>query len=172
MNTKPTLYLCGTKSSNPGTAAVKSAGPRLIRLSLFFLILLTNCPFSYAQEASVKWGKRVPDYTLPSKNNGHTYDLEINSLSDIAVKPLLAGYHFFISDADGDRCPFIPSCSSFFVQCTHKTDIVTSLLLTADRLSRDANLFNRNRFYKQDKRTHRLLDSTDNYIRHEEKSAN
>ena len=52
-----------------------------------------------------------------------------------------SAYTFFISDHDGDNCPFYPSCSNFFVQAVNETNIFQGLLMFADRFTRDSNFF-------------------------------
>ena len=49
-------------------------------------------------------------------------------------------YYFFISDLDGDNCPFYPTCSAFFIQSIKETDLFIGGLMFADRFTRDLNL--------------------------------
>ncbi len=50
------------------------------------------------------------------------------------------GYSFFISDHDGDNCPFYPTCSEFFVQAVRETNFFQGFFMFADRFTRDTNL--------------------------------
>lgn len=69
-------------------------------------------------------------------------------------------YRTFISDVDGDNCPFHPTCSSFFVQSVKTTNIFQSILMTADRLTRDLNVVKNHYTLSHDGY---LIDPVENY---------
>ncbi|MEI7812415.1 MAG: membrane protein insertion efficiency factor YidD [Ignavibacteria bacterium] len=75
-------------------------------------------------------------------------------------------YNFFISDLDGDNCPFQPSCSLFFIQSVKLTDIFQGALMFADRFTRDMNLIKINHYPFS--RNGRLYDPVWNYTLRQE----
>lgn len=110
------------------------------------LILLFYFSFSIiacSQTDWVRWEKSNPTYLKSSEFEEREYDLSINSVSDILIKPLVNAYWFFISDVDGANCPFYPSCSAFFVQSVKQTNLVQGTLMFFDRFTRDTNVFGR-----------------------------
>lgn len=70
-------------------------------------------------------------------------------------------YKNFISDVDGDNCPFQPSCSSFFVKSVKSTNFFQGLLMGADRLTRDINLVKDHYPITHDGH---FLDPSENYL--------
>jgi putative component of membrane protein insertase Oxa1/YidC/SpoIIIJ protein YidD len=53
---------------------------------------------------------------------------------------VFSAYKFLVSDQDGPRCPFTPSCAEFALQAWNTLGPIRGVLLTADRLTRDTNL--------------------------------
>lgn len=110
---------------------------------IFALILFFLFTPIYAQTDWVKWEKADLSY---SKNNDYTkrdYSISGESFSEIIIKSMISAYWFFISDVDGENCPFNPSCSSFFVQAVKETNLPQGVLMFFDRFTRDLNIFNR-----------------------------
>ena len=81
------------------------------------------------------------------------------TISNLLVIP----YRVLISDVDGDRCPFVPSCSSFFVDACRQTNIFQGTLMFVDRFTRDSNTFDRNLHYITETKNNRLIDPACNY---------
>lgn len=101
----------------------------------------------YSQTDWVRWEKS--DLTYQFKNNylERDYDLSIESVSDVIVKPVINAYWFFVSDVDGANCPFQPSCSSFLVQSIKETNVFQGVVMFFDRFTRDTNIFGRHEHY-------------------------
>lgn len=112
---------------------------------LLLLLLFTSSVFS--QSDWEKWGKKENPYLTVIKPNGRDYSLNNKSILDNSAKILIMGYWFFISDLDGDNCPFSPTCSSFFLQSVKETNLVQGALMFGDRFMRDANFIDRNTHY-------------------------
>ncbi|MBI5726383.1 MAG: membrane protein insertion efficiency factor YidD [Ignavibacteriales bacterium] len=133
----------------------------------FFLCLLifVAAHNAAAQTGTVKWGKVNKSYgVIPTEHTHENFTMSIKKPSDILIKPLFAVYQYLISEPDGSRCPFSPSCSSFFVQVAEEASFPAALFLTADRLTRDANFINRRKLYHLDKTTNKFLDPVSKYI--------
>jgi putative component of membrane protein insertase Oxa1/YidC/SpoIIIJ protein YidD len=124
--------------------------------SLLFVLALATSIF--AQTDWERWGKAETDYSVASSSitNNQSMDTSLLSL-------LKEGYSFFISDLDGDNCPFYPTCSNFFIQSVSKTNIFQGTLMFADRFTRDSNVFKSHKQYSQ-YRNGRLYDPIDNYL--------
>ncbi|HCY74805.1 MAG TPA: hypothetical protein DHV28_02705 [Ignavibacteriales bacterium] len=112
-------------------------------LILFFILQL----IIYPQTDWVRWEKSDPTYQLKNSFIEREYDLSIESVSDIIVKPIINAYWFFVSDVDGANCPFQPSCSGFLVQSIRETNPVQGILMFFDRFTRDTNIFGRQDHY-------------------------
>lgn len=110
---------------------------------IFFLLQFTI----YPQSDWVRWEKSDPTYQIKYSYIERNYDLSIESVSDIIVKPIINSYWFFISDVDGANCPFQPSCSSFLVQSIKETNIFQGVVMFFDRFTRDTNVFGRETHY-------------------------
>ncbi|MCX6149122.1 MAG: membrane protein insertion efficiency factor YidD [Ignavibacteriales bacterium] len=90
------------------------------------------------------------------------------SISNFVLSGARNTYKLFISDLDGDNCPFNPTCSSFFIQAVKETNIFQGALMFGDRFTRDFNIFKRKGFYPLAKNNH-FYDPVDNYTLHQEK---
>jgi putative component of membrane protein insertase Oxa1/YidC/SpoIIIJ protein YidD len=101
----------------------------------------------YSQTDWVRWEKSNPTYQKKDTNIERNYDLTIESVSDVIIKPIINAYWFFVSDVDGANCPFYPSCSSFLVQSVKETNPVKGVLMFFDRFTRDTNIFGRPEHY-------------------------
>jgi len=108
-----------------------------IYFCLFFFCITYNLN---AQTDWVRWEAKQVSYELPSHQN-HDYTLDKSSFGMTVFSVLRNTYYFFISDLDGDNCPFEPSCSAFFLQSVKETSIFKGPLMFADRFTRDLNFF-------------------------------
>lgn len=95
------------------------------------------------QSSAGKWGKQEVDYQIPADSKSRDYSFRIDSPSDLLIKPLVNAYWFFISDVDGDNCPFRPSCSAFFAEAVKETNVFQGTLMFFDRFTRDMNFISR-----------------------------
>jgi putative component of membrane protein insertase Oxa1/YidC/SpoIIIJ protein YidD len=113
------------------------------RIILFLLVLSS---VSLAQMETDKWEKVENPYLQRFIGDDEDYKSS-GTVTGFVVKPVIFIYRFFISDQDGDNCPFYPSCSHFFVESVEKTNIFQGSLMFADRFTRDMNIFNRSAKY-------------------------
>ena len=104
--------------------------------------------------SQVKWGKADYRYEKPNKFHRREYSFDSESLSGFIAKATANAYWYFISDLDGDNCPFRPSCSAFFVQASKETNIVQGTLMFFDRFTRDINVYKRYEHYPRFKDGH------------------
>ena len=95
----------------------------------------------------VKWGKADYRYEKPNKFRHRVYSFDSESVSGFIAKSTANAYWYFISDLDGDNCPYRPSCSAFFVQASKETNIVQGTLMFFDRFTRDFNIYKRYEHY-------------------------
>ncbi len=109
----------------------------------FFFIptLLLN-----AQTDWEKWKKAEFDYKLSDPTRSREYSFESDNVGDFLTKSFINTYWFFISDVDGDNCPFRPTCSSFFVDAVKETNVLQGSLMFFDRFTRDLNIFKKGNY--------------------------
>ena len=119
----------------------------IINKKYFFIVLFLLQLTSYSQIDWVRWEKADPAYQIDDTYIERDYDLSINSVSDLIIKPVINVYWLFISDVDGANCPFNPSCSSFLVQSINETNMSQGLLMFFDRFTRDTNVYGRSEHY-------------------------
>jgi len=108
----------------------------------------------YSQTDWVRWEKSDLTYQLKNNYLEREYDLSIESVSDVIVKPVINAYWFFVSDVDGANCPFQPSCSSFLVQSIKETNVFQGVVMFFDRFTRDTNIFGRHELYPRYGKNH------------------
>jgi putative component of membrane protein insertase Oxa1/YidC/SpoIIIJ protein YidD len=108
-----------------------------LKILLLLLFCLTGKLLS--QPDSEKWEAKQTPYELPVTYL-HDYTIDKSSFGMTIVSSFRNIYYFFISDLDGDNCPFYPSCSAFFIQAVKETSIFKGGLMFADRFTRDLNL--------------------------------
>jgi putative component of membrane protein insertase Oxa1/YidC/SpoIIIJ protein YidD len=118
------------------------------------VLILFSALTIYAQTDWVKWGKADYSYELKKENPQRQYSISGNNAGETALKALAVGYWFFISDVDGDNCPFSPTCSSFFLQSVKETNIFQGTLMFADRFTRDMDFIDRFSHYPVSKNQH------------------
>jgi len=110
-------------------------------LSICIYLFLFSIPYNlYAQTDWVRWEGKETFYQLPATHD-HDYTVDKSSIGMTLLSVLRNTYYFFISDLDGDNCPFEPSCSAFFLQSVKETSIIKGTLMFADRFTRDLNFF-------------------------------
>ncbi|KUO61044.1 hypothetical protein APF79_12880 [bacterium BRH_c32] len=114
-----------------------------------------------AQPELKKWEPVKSSYELKTNNEETSYS------SDGIFTKMLSGtktaYKFFISDLDGDNCPFHPSCSEFYVESVSKTGIFKGTFMFVDRFTRDLNFFKSREQYKVIK-NNKFYDPVEYYI--------
>ena len=108
----------------------------------------------FSQTDWVRWEKSDLTYQLKNNYLEREYDLSIESVSDVIVKPVINAYWFFVSDVDGANCPFQPSCSSFLVQSIKETNVFQGVVMFFDRFTRDTNIFGRHEHYPRYGKNH------------------
>lgn len=134
-------------------------------LSLLFIFCCCNL---FAQTDWVKWDKADLSYLKNSNLTRRNYSISGESISELAVKSLASAYWFFISDVDGDNCPFRPSCSGFLIQAVKETNLPQGTLMFFDRFTRDLNIFGRMNKYPRYGALH-FYDPVDLYTLDEDK---
>lgn len=95
---------------------------------------------SYAQTDWVRWDAVEVSYKISNASSKNIITQKQSSGSGI-ISFLRNTYALFISDLDGDNCPFYPSCSHFFVQAVSESGMIKGPLMFADRFMRDLNFF-------------------------------
>jgi putative component of membrane protein insertase Oxa1/YidC/SpoIIIJ protein YidD len=123
----------------------------MLKITAFILFSVLSI---YAQTDWVKWGKTDYSYEIKNENHQRQYSITGNNVGEAALKTLAIGYWFFISDVDGDNCPFSPTCSSFFLQSVKETNIIQGTLMFADRFTRDMDFIDRFSHYPISKNMH------------------
>jgi Domain of unknown function DUF37. len=108
------------------------------------------------------WQPKEVDYGVEIPPGPEFHKLE-GSLPEVSVKLFVNAYRLIISNPDGERCPFSPSCSRFFVEAVKQTNIFEAILLSSDRLIRDTSAGNRLSQYSIDATGH-LIDPPSRYI--------
>ncbi len=117
-------------------------------LIMKIILLVIYCAsISFTQTDWEKWEKANHSYQLPSKQSARAYNFNGGNASEVLINSFASAYWFFISDVDGDNCPFKPSCSSFLIASVKSTNIVQGTLMFFDRFTRDLNFVNRNKHY-------------------------
>jgi putative component of membrane protein insertase Oxa1/YidC/SpoIIIJ protein YidD len=116
----------------------------VLKLSIIFYIGMTAL---FSQTDWEKWGKTDYPYEIHQDKTQRNYSISGENAGEILFKTAAAGYWIFISDVDGDNCPFNPTCSSFFLQSVKETNIVQGTFMFADRFTRDMDIFGRMTHY-------------------------
>ena len=116
------------------------------------LFILISFSTSFSQTDWVKWEKADFSYQEPLELRKRNYSFEADTFSEALVKSIGNAYWFFISDLDGDNCPFRPSCSSFLIQSASKTNLLQGTLMFFDRFTRDMNVYKGHDHYPRVKR--------------------
>jgi putative component of membrane protein insertase Oxa1/YidC/SpoIIIJ protein YidD len=106
----------------------------------FALILLIIPTLAFAQSDWTRWKAVKPSYKMSFGKNKEVEKSDGSFAEDVLIGARKI-YAFFISDLDGDNCPFYPSCSHFFIRAVKATGLIQGLLMFADRFTRDTNIF-------------------------------
>jgi putative component of membrane protein insertase Oxa1/YidC/SpoIIIJ protein YidD len=119
-----------------------------MRIAIYLIItVILSISQIYSQSEWEKWEAEEVSYQL-DKMRERDYSLDNESFGGILLTGIRNLYWFTISDVDGDNCPFHPSCSSFFVKASQKTNIFQGVLMFGDRFTRDSNFYkNPNQYY-------------------------
>jgi len=117
-----------------------------------------------AQADWQRWNAKEISYLIPVKEKNSTPSND-SSVGNFILSNARNFYKFFISDLDGDNCPFNPTCSSFFISAVKETNIFQGSLMFADRFTRDLNLFKVKSMYPLTKDYH-FYDPVYNYTLH------
>jgi putative component of membrane protein insertase Oxa1/YidC/SpoIIIJ protein YidD len=115
-------------------------------LKLLIVIFSIGINCSFAQTDFVKWEKSDYRYEITTNHQQRNYNFNAGSVGEFILKTFTNTYWFFISDVDGDNCPFRPSCSHFLVEAVHETDIFQGTVMFFDRFTRDMNIFKHNHY--------------------------
>lgn len=129
--------------------------------------MLIVCKNYYAQTDWVRWDAEVIPYKIGDTTDRFKANENRNSGAGI-ISFLRNTYGFFISDLDGDNCPFYPSCSNFFVQSVAEVGLIKGSLMFSDRFIRDMNLFKSKNHYSIHK-SGKYFDPPINYTLVQEK---
>ncbi len=111
---------------------------------IFFLLFI---PSAFCQVENLKWQKADLSYEKQVHFEKRNYSFESENVGEFLSKSLTNAYWFFISDVDGDNCPFRPTCSSFLLQSVKETNIFQASLIFFDRFTRDMNIATRHNHY-------------------------
>lgn len=103
----------------------------------------------FSQTDWEKWGKAETDYTIKDNYRHRNYNFNSDNAGNFVVKFFANAYWFFVSDLDGDNCPFRPSCSAFFVEAVKETNIFQGTLMFFDRFTRDTNVFKEGKYPRE-----------------------
>jgi putative component of membrane protein insertase Oxa1/YidC/SpoIIIJ protein YidD len=120
----------------PGKNIILIKGITGVMVAFFFL----SASIMHAQTDWEKWGKAEASYVIAKPQYADETKVENPGLAAGALSIVREVYAFFISDHDGDNCPFYPSCSNFYIQAVKEGGIIKGTLMFADRFTRDLNL--------------------------------
>ncbi len=134
----------------------------MIRILSISVLLFTVSVFAQSGRSQkvddntgwVKWGKADYRYEKPNELRHREYSFDTESVSGFIAKSTASAYGYFISDLDGDNCPYRPSCSAFFVEASKETNIAQGTLMFFDRFTRDFNIYKRHEHYPRVKDGH------------------
>ncbi len=112
-------------------------------MKFLFVALLIYSSSAFSQTEIIKWEKADFSYRIDQSISDRDYSYHSKNPLDIFLKSVTNAYWFFISDLDGDNCPFHPSCSSFLLDAVKETNILQGSLMFFDRFTRDASFIGR-----------------------------
>ena len=116
-------------------------------MKYFIILSILITSVTFAQTEYGKWGKGNYSYAIKPDESKRDYSFNSDNIPVFVIKSLLNSYWFFISDVDGDNCPFSPTCSSFFLQAVQSTNFIQGSLMFFDRFTRDMDFFEKDRRY-------------------------
>ena len=120
---------------------------------IFLLSILITVP-AFSQTDWIRWEKADYRYEKPDEFRHRDYSYDTENAANLIAKSFVNAYWFFISDVDGDNCPFRPTCSEFFVESVKETNIFQGTLMFFDRFTRDSNIYKRSQHYPRVKDGH------------------
>jgi putative component of membrane protein insertase Oxa1/YidC/SpoIIIJ protein YidD len=132
-----------------------------------FLLIVFISTSAFCQLENLKWKKADISYERPNYFRHRDYSFEFKDAGDFVKKSVAYTYWFFISDVDGDNCPFRPSCSAFLIQSMEKTNIAQGMLMFFDRFTRDMNVYKGHDHYPRIITGH-YFDPPNNYTLNQE----
>ncbi|NWF50677.1 MAG: membrane protein insertion efficiency factor YidD [Ignavibacteriaceae bacterium] len=115
-----------------------------MRLALLLIIFVSS---ACSQTDWQRWKKEEISYKIPDDYRKREYSFVSENIQEFLIKSLTNTYWFFISDLDGDNCPFHPSCSAFLLESVKETNILQGTLMFFDRFTRDMNLIDKKKHY-------------------------
>lgn len=115
-----------------------------MKLLFLFLLFISS---AFSQTELTKWGKADFFYRVEDSSDHRDYSNNSSNTFDILLKSFANAYWFFISDLDGDNCPFHPSCSAFLLDAVEETNFIQGVLMFSDRFTRDASFIGRSSRY-------------------------
>lgn len=133
--------------------------PSKLKFFSFFLLISIS---AFCQTEDLKWKKADISYEKPDEFRHRNYSFEADGVGSLIKKSFANAYWFFISDVDGDNCPFQPTCSSFLIESVEETNVFQGTLMFFDRFTRDMNIYKRNDHYPRVKSGH-YFDPPSNY---------
>jgi len=140
-------------------------------MKFVFVFISLISVYCFCQEDFSRWQPKTISYKIKTEVVENTSD-NSGELDDVLISTARSVYKIFISDVDGDNCPFEPSCSAFFVESVKQTNLVKGALMFADRFTRDLNFLKVMNDYPVTNRT-RFYDPPENYkLKPEEIKAN
>lgn len=123
---------------------------------------------NFSQTDFVKWEKTNISYEKPGFYKDRDYSFDSENTGEFITKSFTNIYWFFVSDVDGDNCPFRPSCSVFLIESVKETNIFQAPLMFFDRFTRDMNIFKGKHHYARVGSGH-YFDPAVNYTWNSEK---
>lgn len=111
------------------------------------LVILISVLSIAAQTDLQRWVKADFHYSKGPTENKRDFSLSSENAASYLLKAGASVYWVFISDVDGDNCPFYPSCSTFFIESVRETNILQGTLMFFDRFTRDMNIAERHKHY-------------------------
>jgi len=115
-----------------------------------------------AQTDWTRWEAKSVSYEIKSEKDLQPVVSVSGTLGKL-ISAVRSVYKFFISDLDGDNCPFYPSCSQFYVDAVNETNLIKGTLMFIDRFTRDINFFKGLNSYPLHS-TGKFFDPAYNYI--------
>ncbi|MBA4318428.1 MAG: hypothetical protein C0412_08510 [Flavobacterium sp.] len=132
---------------------------RNIYIAIMFFLLTSSL---FSQTDWQRWEKAEVNYeTKKTEFPEETKEESVGIITSFLTVTRKV-YAFFISDVDGDNCPFYPSCSNFYVKAVKEEGIIKGTLMFADRFTRDIN-FLKSRSHYPLHITGRFYDPPQNY---------
>ncbi len=129
-------------------------------IKVFFILSIFTGVILTAQPELRKWEGEKISYLLPVSSDKNVISKEDDSI----LSEFKFFYKNFVSDLDGDNCPFYPSCSNFFIEAVRETNFFQGSLLFADRFMRDMNFFKYYNHYPIHS-SGRFYDPVEKYLR-------